>query len=664
MGQIYISENTIKCKNSDGQNDQRHSAGSIRFSWNRWVQLRNNFLKGSLCALTGILMSTVAYSQQLAFPGAEGFGRYTTGGRGGTVYHVTNLNDSGTGSLRDAVSSSNRTVVFDVGGVINISDRIVIKENITIAGQTAPGGGITIYGNGIALNDDSGNDIIRYIRIRMGKNGDSGKDAVGISAGQNYMFDHVSISWGRDGTLDVNGSDIDSLTFQDCIISQGINNSNHSTGGLLQSGQWSVIRSLYIDNKTRNPKARGSHEFINSVLYNWGTNGYIMGDTEGLSECNLIGNYFIYGPSSSSNTHITNTTTTFHVYASDNWVDSDKDGVLDGSIISDYKTATVETTAYSYPGVSSILSAQNALSHVIQYVGASIVRDAVDSLLINQLKSYGTSGAIISTEADNGISGNVGTVASGTALTDTDADGMPDTWETANGLNASNASDRNTVGSDGYTMLEKYLNSLVPTTSTSTAEATLTKHGSGSSTQTVTLGSAITSFYYTWANATSATASGLPSGVSYTLNTSAQTITISGTPTVTGTFVFTVTTVGASTNATKSGTITVTAASTTLSSSKSAGMQSMTSSDNTNVIVSPNPLTDASVIILELGKESSVSLRIFDMQGKVIKNVPVANYPKGVNYIETGKEGLAKGTYLCKVTVNNKVYIVKLLVTN
>jgi hypothetical protein len=138
------------------------------------------------------------------------------------------------------------------------------------------------------------------------------------------MFDHVSISWGRDGTLDVNGSGIDNLTFQESIIAQGINHSNHSTGGLMQSGRWPMIRSLYIDNKTRNPKARSTHEFVNSVIYYWAVHGYIMGDTSGMSECNLVGNTFIYGPSSNSNTHITGTTPIFNVYASDNWVDDNK----------------------------------------------------------------------------------------------------------------------------------------------------------------------------------------------------------------------------------------------------------------------------------------------------------------------------------------------------
>ncbi|MBN2343762.1 MAG: pectate lyase [Deltaproteobacteria bacterium] len=404
----------------------------------------------------------------LAFPGAEGFGRYASGGRGGTVYHVTNLNDSGTGSLRDAVSAPNRIVVFDVGGIINIFSRIVVHSNIYIAGQTAPGGGITVYGNGVAFNSDSGdgNTIVRYIRVRMGAGGDSGKDAVSISLGQNYMFDHVSISWGRDGTLDVNGTPIDNLSFQECIISQGVNVDNHSTGGLMQpsgvDGRWSMIRSLYIDNKTRNPKARGRHEFINSVLYNWAEHGYIMGDTtNGTSECNLIGNYFIYGPSSNSDTHITGTTEYFHVYPEDNWVDSNKNGTLDGSLLTNYKTATVMTSPFDYPGMNQQMSAQDALAHVIDNVGASIVRDAVDELLIGQLMSYGTEGQIVTTEADNGISGNVGTVANGTPPIDSDQDGMPDDWETARGLNPSVADDSGDDDDDGYTNIEEYLSCLV-----------------------------------------------------------------------------------------------------------------------------------------------------------------------------------------------------------
>lgn len=413
--------------------------------------------------ILGIVALTATNAANLSsFPGAEGFGKFATGGRGGSVYHVSNLHDSGAGSFRDAVSVAKRIVVFEVGGIINIDTRIVIKKDITIAGQTAPGGGITIYGNGVALNGDSGNDVIRFIRIRMGKNGDTKKDALAVSEGQQYMIDHVSISWGIDGTLDVNGAGIDNITLQNSIVGQGINIINHSTGGLMQSGKWSIIRSLYIDNKTRNPKARGTHECINSVFYNWASNGYIMGDTEGLSACNLVGNYFIYGPSSSTDSHITNTTAAFHVYPKDNWVDDNQNGSLDGRQITDYKTATVVNTPFSYPGVNNLLSASAACKMVVDHAGASLVRDAVDKYLIDELTSYGKKGTIINTEDENGIPGNVGTVANGTPHADTDKDGMPDDWEKTYGLNPDNASDGSStdLSVDGYTNIEMYINQL------------------------------------------------------------------------------------------------------------------------------------------------------------------------------------------------------------
>jgi hypothetical protein len=133
----------------------------------------------------------------LAFPGAEGFGKDALGGRNGKVYVVSNLDDSGAGSLRDAVSQPDRIVVFQVGGLIKIKERIVVSKRISILGQTAPGDGITVYGNGWSFSnaDDA---VVRYIRIRMGKGGSSGKDAAGIAEGKNMIFDHISVSWGRD----------------------------------------------------------------------------------------------------------------------------------------------------------------------------------------------------------------------------------------------------------------------------------------------------------------------------------------------------------------------------------------------------------------------------------------------------------------------------------
>ena len=504
------------------------------------------------------LLSENSNAQQLAFPGAEGFGRFATGGRGGSIYHVTNLDDSGEGSFRDAVSQSNRTVVFDVGGVINITDRIVIHSNVTVAGQTAPGGGITVYGNGIALNGSSGNSIIRYIRFRMGENGDYRKDALGISDGQDYIFDHVSISWGWDGTVDVNGTNIDNITFQDCIVGQGIDIVQHSTGGLVQSGKWSMIRSLYIDNETRNPKGKGTHEFINNVIYNWGSDGYIMGATDAVSAVNCVGNWFIYGPSSSSNTHITRTTTAFEVYAADNWVDNNKNGILDGFLMTDYKTATLMDAPYDYDGMKYVMSADSALAHVIEHVGGSFpARDAVDELLIDQLISYGKKGKIIERESDNGIDGNIGTVANGTPPTDTDQDGMPDTWETDNGMDPNVASNNNDTDGDGYTDIEEYLDWLVNEAPYIPAE--LTKYGAGSSTQTVDINKAIDDFYYIWKNAVTVKVTGLPLGVSYEINSDEQKVTISGSPKVTGSYDFSVSAIGGGIDSTLYGTITVNA---------------------------------------------------------------------------------------------------------
>jgi pectate lyase len=161
-----------------------------------------------------LLASTVS---ALAFPGAEGFGKDAIGGRNGKVYVVSNLNDSGAGSLRDAVSQPDRIIVFQVGGLIKIKERIVVSKRVSILGQTAPGEGITVYGNGWSFSN-ADDTIIRYIRIRMGKGGTSGKDAAGIAEGKNMIFDHISVSWGRDETFSINGAAAN-ITIQVCTPS-------------------------------------------------------------------------------------------------------------------------------------------------------------------------------------------------------------------------------------------------------------------------------------------------------------------------------------------------------------------------------------------------------------------------------------------------------------
>lgn len=419
---------------------------------------RSSF-KYSVLLLFMLFMTDPLFAQQLAFPSAEGFGRFATGGRGGEVYHVTNLDDSGPGSFRDAVSKSHRTVVFDVGGVIRIEKRIIISPNITIAGQTAPGDGITIYGNGLSYSG-ADNTITRYIRIRMGKVGDNGADAVSIASGHDMIFDHVSISWGRDGTFDLNG-DVSNVTLQNSIIAQGLQ--THSTGGLIQpSGGVSILRCLYIDNHTRNPKVKGMNQFVNNVIYDWAVAGYILGGgTKRLCEANVIGNYFIDGPVTGDTPPFNRANENFHIYAQNNWHDGNENGKLDGAEISKdvYGPVTWIETPFDYPEVT-LLSPLKTYELVLSEVGASLKRDEVDALLLENLTSLGTKGKTISDEMDLPTKGP-GIVNGGKAYQDEDKDGMPDYWEKAKGFNLNDSQDsKEDRNSDGYTNLEEYLNCL------------------------------------------------------------------------------------------------------------------------------------------------------------------------------------------------------------
>ncbi|KAI9155561.1 putative pectate lyase C [Paramyrothecium foliicola] len=395
----------------------------------------------------------------LAFPGAEGFGRTALGGRNGKVYKVTNLNDSGAGSLRDAVSQPDRIVVFTVGGVINISSRIVVNKRVYIAGQTAPGDGITVYGDGWSWSN-ANDAIVRHIRIRMGRGGASGKDAITIAEGARMIFDHVSVSWGRDETFSISGT-AQNVTVQNSIVAQGLE--THSCGGLMETdGGISLFRNLYIDNKTRNPKVKGVNDFQNNVIYNWGGGGgYIAGDSAGASYANIINNYFISGPSTSV-TAFTRGNANFRGYVKNNFYDSNRNGALDGSALCEsttcYSNMAIQTTPFAYPGPAKLLSPQDAVTTVLDGVGASRKRDAVDAKLVAEVRSWGKSGKLISDEASMG---GPGTIAGGSAPTDTDGDGIPDAWESANGLNPNDASDGMKIASNGYANLENYVNSLV-----------------------------------------------------------------------------------------------------------------------------------------------------------------------------------------------------------
>ena len=399
-------------------------------------------------------------TRPLAFPGAEGFGRWAKGGRGGSVVHVTNLNDSGAGSFRDAVSQPNRCVVFDVGGVIKISNRVIMSKNLTIAGQTAPGDGVVIYGNGVSYSN-ANDSITRHMRYRMGAGGDSGVDGIAVANGSNMIWDHCSASWGRDETFSISsagpGANEGNFTIQNSLIALGLH--SHSCGSLIEWNNTSIFRSVYSDNHTRNPKVKGVNDFVNNVVYNWRVAGYILGDTDGDSYANIVNNYFVNGPSTGS-AAFSRANANFRLYAANNYQDSDRDGALNGSVIptASYGPVTWVGKPFAYPGVASLMDAATAYKVAASRAGASLpARDNTDQRLMTELRSIGTLGQIVANESEAPFYG-VGTVSGGTPPTDSDGDGMPDYWEMALGLSMAVQDHNGDSDGDGYTNLEAYLN--------------------------------------------------------------------------------------------------------------------------------------------------------------------------------------------------------------
>lgn len=398
-----------------------------------------------------------------SFPGAEGFGAGATGGRGGSVYHVTNLNDSGTGSFRDAVSQSNRIVVFDVGGVININSQVAFANNITVAGQTAPGG-IALYGDGVSLSNRS-NIVIRYMTFRQGIDCDAGDKALNMTNAATITIDHTSVGWGRWDNVGITSNSHD-MTIQNSLVHEAINDQRFAM--IIDSSRnLTLARNLFSNNQGRNPKGKGDLQFINNVIYNWRNYGYAGGHSSADWYQDLISNYFIAGKSS-NNSYMSDFAATDKVYNSGNYVDLDKvdtgnDHLPEGSLISNASFtaagATAMTAAHNNPSIPvTVVSALDAYRAMIGDAGNSLHRDSVDQRQIQHLLSLGTEGYI---PADETQVGGMPTWTGGVAPTDTDRDGMPDAWELAHGLNPNLPSDGSQYsGNTGYTNVEVYLNSI------------------------------------------------------------------------------------------------------------------------------------------------------------------------------------------------------------
>ncbi|GAA5083649.1 hypothetical protein GCM10023210_02520 [Chryseobacterium ginsengisoli] len=460
---------------------------------------RSLLTKQTITALLfcGLTFSTLDLkAQTLAFPEATGFGRFTTGARGAAnpqIYLVTNLNDSGAGSFRDAVSQPGRFVIFKVGGIVNLQSIVAVAANTTIAGQTAPGEGIVFLGPRVSFSG-ANNTIARYVRLRYGGTSQN-QDASGIANGANIILDHMTFTWGTDEVFSVNwdgnGTSPDNITIQNSIIGQGMHRHNHSAGGLMQpppGGKISLIGNLYICNKTRNNKIKGINEFVNNVVYNWGNYGntyghtqsgeaYIMGgDSAGPSYANILNNYFIGGPNTNSavTTPFSVGNANFNLYGSGNYFDNNKNGALDGTLVPQDLTgypvgdlAAIQATPYDYPMKNTAVTAQTAFDKIITNGGASYPRrDQVDQLMISDLQSKGTTATYVYVQTDlttqfGFTNGGAGHVYGAPAPLDTDNDGMPDAWETANGLNP-NVFDALAVSTTyaPYLNIEVYINNL------------------------------------------------------------------------------------------------------------------------------------------------------------------------------------------------------------
>lgn len=524
--------------------------------------------KKILTSMAAALMSAAALAQAPAFPGAEGHGRYVTGGRGGRVVHVTNLNDSGTGSFREAVKSGNRIIIFDVAGIIALKSDLKIADNITILGQTAPSPGITLRYYTVQPGN---NNIIRFLRIRRGeeKNINDGADATWQRYKTGIIFDHCSFSWSIDEVASF--YDNNNFTMQWCTVAESLTNPGHSKGAHGYGGIWGGKLASFHHNfvghlMNRGPRFNGARygwtgytsnkdydtykwkntvqaenvDFRNCVMYN--AQGTCYGGPGG-GQINIVNNYYKAGPSqglkettlnglkvdvstgkergsqdritlvtlsTSSNSDKshpeffdmtsryfingnTTETTKGSVTQNKDWkgISYDKgipsqngeyyspdaknyygDNVVHVTI-SGKSCVKIKMDAPAPTGDVTTHSAAEAFSKVLAYSGASLYRDEIDARYMEEAKtgtakykgSITKSPGIIDKVSDvNGYTeANFGK-GSRPADFDTDNDGIPDAWETANGLNPNDASDALTYSLDSkgyYTNLEVYANSLV-----------------------------------------------------------------------------------------------------------------------------------------------------------------------------------------------------------
>jgi hypothetical protein len=455
-----------------------------------------------------------------AFPGAEGGGMYTTGGRGGKVIKVTNLNDSGPGSLRAALAESGtRTIVFDVSGVIELKSRLNINNgDVTIAGQTAPGDGICLKNYSAVVN--ASNVIIRFIRFRMGDETNFEDDALWGRFTKDVIIDHCSMSWSTDECSSFYANE--NFTMQWCLLSESLRNSVHGKGTHGYGGIWGGVNASYHHNllahhDSRNPRFDSGNvygtssqalttdkravDFRNNVVYNYSNYPAYGGEGQ---KINFVGNYYKWGPASingpdvntkgkkrgyfylvggiyegvdygcphiymGENTNYLHTDGTFDYVNSDNWAGISYSSDPGATTVTKL-TTPVNIAPSGTPARVTTHSAAKGFEKVLAYAGASLKRDAVDKRAVNDTRNgtatcmnggNGSINGLIDTQA---AVGGWPTYKSERPRKDSDGDGIPDAWEDAFGLDKNSAADGNTKTLDPkgrYTNLEMYLHYLV-----------------------------------------------------------------------------------------------------------------------------------------------------------------------------------------------------------
>jgi autotransporter-associated beta strand protein len=401
-----------------------------------------------------------------AFPGALGFGANATGGRAGSVYHVTTLADSGPGSFRDAVGKSGRIVVFDVGGYINLSSAISMKDNLTIAGQTAPGDGIGVMGREVSFNN-SENVIVRHFRFRQGDlDPDNQKSGINLLAATNIMLDHISIEFAQWNNIDA--LNCDKVTMQNSINADPI---GQQFGAHIEhlNSSCALLYNLWANAHNRQPLASINTVHINNVVYNY--EAAFTTHTSGFFLYDLINNYFITGPATSNpDDDFFQVDAQQSIYFTGNLRDSNEDGVLNGAPTAPGGVVVLTAPWSSLTTNIPTFTTAAGFRYDVSAAGAW-PRDQVDNLVVGQIKTLGSGsvgtgagtagpgGSQYTSQSQTGLgNGGYGILNGGLGFADSDGDGMPDYWEKAVGLNFLSASDALTIAADGYANIEHYLN--------------------------------------------------------------------------------------------------------------------------------------------------------------------------------------------------------------